>query len=88
VLPWYLLAEWKTPGFLDYFIVGEHFKRFLVSNWQGDRYGNARGTICLFLLLASLPWGRWPWPAGATVRIRTPGSRRRPASVDWSSPPP
>jgi 4-amino-4-deoxy-L-arabinose transferase-like glycosyltransferase len=61
VLPWYLLAEWKTPGFLDYFIVGEHFKRFLVSNWQGDRYGNAhdfaRGTIWLFLLLASLPWG-------------------------------
>ncbi|KAG1257513.1 hypothetical protein G6F65_015882 [Rhizopus arrhizus] len=23
-LPWYLLAEWKTPGFLEYFIVGEH----------------------------------------------------------------
>lgn len=60
-LPWYLLAELKTPGFLDYFIVGEHFKRFLISDWQGDLYGNAhdftRGTIWLYLLLASFPWG-------------------------------
>lgn len=60
-LPWYLLAELKTPGFLDYFIVGEHLKRFLISNWQGDLYGNAhdftRGTIWLYLVLASFPWG-------------------------------
>lgn len=59
-LPWYMLAELKTPGFLDYFIVGEHFKRFLVSDWPGDLYGDAheftRGTIWLYLLLASFPW--------------------------------
>jgi 4-amino-4-deoxy-L-arabinose transferase-like glycosyltransferase len=59
--PWYILAELKTPGFLDYFIVGEHIKRFLVSNWQGDLYGNAheftRGTIWLYLVAASFPWG-------------------------------
>jgi len=61
VLPWYVLAELKTPGFLDYFIVGEHIRRFVISNWQGDLYGNAhqftRGTIWLYLLLASFPWG-------------------------------
>ncbi|KMQ73130.1 ArnT family glycosyltransferase [Marinobacter subterrani] len=61
VLPWYILAELKTPGFLDYFIVGEHLKRFLISDWQGDLYGNAhdftRGTIWLYLVLASFPWG-------------------------------
>ena len=60
-VPWYVLAEIKTPGFLDYFIVGEHFKRFLISDWNGDLYGNAhefpRGTIWLHLLLASFPWG-------------------------------
>ncbi|WP_198021877.1 ArnT family glycosyltransferase [Algiphilus aromaticivorans] len=60
-VPWYILAELKTPGFLDYFIVGEHFKRFLVSDWSGDLYGSAhdfpRGTIWLFLLAASFPWG-------------------------------
>lgn len=61
VLPWYLLAELKTPGFLEYFIVGEHIKRFIVSDWPGDLYGGAhefpRGTIWLYLLLASFPWG-------------------------------
>ena len=61
VLPWYLLAELKTPGFLDYFLIGEHFKRFLVSEWQGDLYGSAhdlpRGTIWLHWLMASFPWG-------------------------------
>jgi len=61
VLPWYILAELKTPGFLDYFIVGEHLKRFIVSDWSGDLYGDAheftRGTIWIYLLLASFPWG-------------------------------
>ncbi|PSW19970.1 phospholipid carrier-dependent glycosyltransferase [Photobacterium sanctipauli] len=59
-LPWYLLAESKTPGFLNYFIIGEHIKRFVVSGWEGDLYGSAhdevRGTIWLFWFLAALPW--------------------------------
>lgn len=59
-LPWYVLAEQATPGFLDYFIVGEHFKRFLVSGWEGDLYGTAhdevRGTIWLFWLYSAAPW--------------------------------
>ncbi len=60
VLPWYLLAEYRTPGFLRYFIIGEHFERFVVSNWKGDLYGAGRphlpGTIWLFGLIAALPW--------------------------------
>ncbi|OAJ95867.1 ArnT family glycosyltransferase [Vibrio bivalvicida] len=59
-LPWYVLAEQATPGFLDYFIIGEHFKRFLVSGWEGDLYGTAhneaRGTIWLFWLYSAAPW--------------------------------
>lgn len=59
-LPWYLLAESQTPGFLEYFIVGEHFQRFLISGWEGDLYGNAhdkpRGTIWLYGLIAAFPW--------------------------------
>ena len=39
VVPWYVIAELKTPGFLNYFIVGEHFKRFLDPGWSGDLYG-------------------------------------------------
>jgi 4-amino-4-deoxy-L-arabinose transferase-like glycosyltransferase len=59
-LPWYLIAEAKTPGFLRYFIVGEHFERFLMSGWKGDLYGSGhaepRGTIWLFWLATLLPW--------------------------------
>lgn len=70
-VPWYVLAEARTPGFLDYFIVGEHWERFLVSGWTGDLYGHShafpRGTIWLFAVLALLPWSvlvplaAWRW---------------------------
>ncbi len=60
-LPWYIAAELKTPGFLNYFIIGEHFLRFLDSGWQGDLYGSAHkqphGMIWLHWLVATLPWG-------------------------------
>ncbi len=60
-LPWYVMAEIKTPGFLDYFIVGEHFLRFVDPGWQGDLYGTAHekthGTIWWYWLQATFPWG-------------------------------
>jgi len=59
-LPWYVFAEIATPGFIDYFIIGEHFKRFFISGWEGDLYGSAhnqpRGMIWLFWIQAALPW--------------------------------
>ncbi|MDF1554283.1 MAG: glycosyltransferase family 39 protein [Deferrisomatales bacterium] len=59
-LPWYLLAESRTPGFLDYFIVGEHWKRFVEPGWEGDLYGGAhsmpRGTVWVLWLLTAFPW--------------------------------
>lgn len=59
-VPWYVLAEIRTPGFLEYFLVGEHWNRFLVPGWKGDLYGFAqnsrRGVIWLFLLVDMLPW--------------------------------
>jgi len=59
-VPWYVLAEMRTPGFLDYFIVGEHWNRYLVSGWKGDRFGTAharpRGMIWIFLVATTLPW--------------------------------
>ncbi|MDA7888837.1 glycosyltransferase family 39 protein [Akkermansiaceae bacterium] len=58
--PWYFLAEIKTPGFLRYFIVGEHFERFLVSGWEGDLYGaghaKPKGTIWIMWLGTLFPW--------------------------------
>ncbi|WP_372076798.1 ArnT family glycosyltransferase [Vibrio sp. 10N.222.51.C12] len=59
-LPWYILAERATPGFIDYFIVGEHYKRFVEPGWTGDLYGSGhqepKGKIWFFWLLAVLPW--------------------------------
>src|SRR3990167_4066785 len=59
-LPWYILAERKTPGFINYFIVGEHFARFMHSGWQGDKYGRAHnqifGIIWLYFLIGAAPW--------------------------------
>jgi len=58
--PWYFLAEQATPGFLEYFIIGEHFHRFIDSGWQGDLYGAGhampRGTIWIYWFLLALPW--------------------------------
>ena len=59
-LPWYIAAEIKTPGFLNYFIIGEHYERFVVSGWQGDLYGSGharpKGIIWLYWLGTFLPW--------------------------------
>lgn len=59
-LPWYAVAEARTPGFLDYFIVGEHWRRFTEPGWTGDLYhyvhASRRGTIWLYALLVTLPW--------------------------------
>lgn len=60
-LPWYLLAEERNPGFLQYFIIGENISRFLDPGWKGDRYGFAHaypyGMIWLFVLAGLFPWG-------------------------------
>ena len=59
-VPWYLLAEQKTPGFLEYFFIGEHWKRFTESGWTGDLYGNGHaqphGKIWLYWLGGAFPW--------------------------------
>ncbi len=60
-LPWYVAAELKTPGFLNYFIVGEHFMRFIDPGWGGDMYGtahkNVKGAIWGHWVIAAFPWG-------------------------------
>ncbi len=59
-VPWYVMAEKRTPGFLDYFIVGEHWKRFTVKGWKGDLYGSGHavtpGAIWFFAVVTSIPW--------------------------------
>lgn len=58
-VPWFVLAEFKTPGFLRYFFVNEHILRYLVHDY-GDLYGSGhvypRGASWLMLLVLFIPW--------------------------------
>lgn len=81
--PWYAAAEAKTPGFLDYFLFGEHFRRFVEPGWAGDLYGSAheraRGAIWTDALLAALPWSLL-LPFALWHRIRRSSARSVPLS--------
>lgn len=81
-LPWYLLAERATPGFLHYFIIGEHWQRFTQPGWTGDLYGGgherARGAIWLYAFGSALPW------AIAVLALL----RRKPVSAQAQRPSP
>ncbi len=83
--PWFAIAEWKTPGFLNYFLVGEHFQRFLVAGWQGDLYGSAhsepKGMIWLFFVAGFLPWSLFL--LAPVFRARRVLARARQADDGW-----
>jgi 4-amino-4-deoxy-L-arabinose transferase-like glycosyltransferase len=87
VVPWYWAAERATPGFLDYFLVGEHWKRFVEPGWKGDLYGAAHaqhhGMIWLFWFEAALPWspGALAWLASRLRRRQ--GAIRMLAADPW-----
>ncbi|MDA1299544.1 MAG: glycosyltransferase family 39 protein [Proteobacteria bacterium] len=74
-VPWYAQAELRTPGFFDYFIIGEHFARYTETGWQGDLYGIVKdrpfGTIWLFLIAATAPWGLLALGMLASARQRS-----------------
>jgi len=59
-LAWYVPAELAYPGFLKYFLIGEHFQRFVQPDWSGDRFGHAHrvpwGTIWIFWGAATCFW--------------------------------
>ncbi len=74
-LPWYLAAEHRSPGFLNYFLIGEHWNRFVHPGWTGDLYGSShshpRGTIWLFWIPAAFPWSiLLPWFVFRKKRFR------------------
>lgn len=84
-LPWHLAAEAATPGFLRYFLWGEHVLRFALPGWTGDLYGTAhdqpKGVIWLFWLLTLLPWTLLlPFAARRALLERRGWS---PAQRDW-----
>ncbi len=59
IVPWFILAEQKNPGFIRYFFVNENFLRFVVHEY-GDKYGSGhehiRGTALWMMLASAVPW--------------------------------
>lgn len=58
-VPWYLFAESRNPGFLEYFIWTENIGRFTKADY-GDEYGNGhvqlRGAAWVMLFPSLVPW--------------------------------
>jgi len=57
-IPWYLFAESRNPGFLEYFIWTENIGRFTKADY-GDEYGNGhvqlRGAAWVMLIPSLVP---------------------------------
>lgn len=57
-LPWFLAMERRFDGFLDYFFVVQHVKRFAAGGFNNEQ--PAWFYVALLPLLA-LPWTPWAW---------------------------
>jgi 4-amino-4-deoxy-L-arabinose transferase-like glycosyltransferase len=70
-VPWYVAAEMRTPGFVEYFLLGEHVMRFIKPGWKGDLYGNAhREPLGYIWLFAASSIGLWTLVLIATFFTR------------------
>jgi 4-amino-4-deoxy-L-arabinose transferase-like glycosyltransferase len=97
--PWYAVAELRTPGFLDYFLLGEHWHRFVTPGWTGDRYGVAHsapwGSIWVYAAVAMLPWSllvpvawwRWRTAGVAAQPVAAPDKPLQHYLILWSLAP-
>jgi len=60
-LPWFVLMQQRYPGFFDYFVMEQHFRRFARTN-----FNNVHPFWFFFAVLPALtlPWSAWA-PAAA-----------------------
>ncbi len=86
-VPWFLIAEHKTPGFLEYFFIGEHWKRFTESGWTGDLYGSGRahtrGMIWVYWLAAAFPWSLIFLKSLMTAQVKQKSVALIQSNDDW-----
>lgn len=55
-LPWFVAMQLRFPGFFDYFVIEQHFRRFEQSS-----FNNVHGLWFFVVLmpLSTLPWSAW-----------------------------
>lgn len=76
-LPWMVAMQWRYPGFFDYYIVHQHFQRFLESGFNNPQ---PFWFYVPVVLLLTLPWSvqlwRWLRPQGPLQTAFVPPARR------------
>ena len=55
-LPWFVAMQLRYPGFFDYFVIEQHFRRFAQSN-----FNNVHGVWFFIVVMPALtlPWSAW-----------------------------
>ncbi|VTU20682.1 Undecaprenyl phosphate-alpha-4-amino-4-deoxy-L-arabinose arabinosyl transferase [Variovorax sp. PBL-H6] len=75
-VPWFVAVELRHPGFLDYFIVTQHFRRFTSSGFNG---AHPFWFYLPVVALLTLPWIVW---LAAAVRPAS-GTQAPRSELDW-----
>jgi len=77
-LPWFVLMQHRYPGFFDYFIVEQHFRRFATAGFNNRQPG--------WFFIAVLPLLTLPWAAWAPAALRQLWRAGRPPSAGTAGP--
>jgi 4-amino-4-deoxy-L-arabinose transferase-like glycosyltransferase len=80
-LPWMLLMQHRYPGFFDYFIVEQHFRRYAQTNFNNV---HPAWFFVVALPALTLPWSLWlPKAVADAWRARAGPQRARLALWAW-----
>ena len=80
-LPWFVLMQQRYPGFFDYFVIEQHFRRFAQTNFNNVHPG---WFYVVLLPALTLPWSLWlPAAARNAWRDRVGPDRARLALYAW-----
>ncbi|CAN5750063.1 glycosyltransferase family 39 protein [soil metagenome] len=69
--PWFIAMQWRYPGFYDYFVVTQHFRRFAAAGFNNAHPFWFYGPVIVGL---TLPWFIWiGWTGWRAVALRRSG---------------
>ncbi len=72
-LPWFIAMQLRFPGFFDYFVMEQHFRRFAQST-----FNNVNGA---WFFIAVLPLATLPWSVWAPAAFKRAWGHRSPATL-------
>jgi 4-amino-4-deoxy-L-arabinose transferase-like glycosyltransferase len=72
-LPWFIAMQQRYPGFFDYFVMEQHFRRFAQST-----FNNVHGA---WFFIAVLPLATLPWSAWAPAAFKRAWADRSPTTL-------